>query len=438
MKNLCYRVSLILILFTINTSAGDSLYQKISEMIDSVSIRNIEEHIRILEFAGGHESRVTFTPGNDSARIYIADYFQHHTRVSSVELDTFYLQTATSPYNQYPLINIIARINGTGDPNRYFVLGAHYDASGSRMGSSVWNNQWNTIKAPGADDNATGVAAILEIARILSDSTFNFSEEYDVVFVAFAAEESNPMFGSGHIGSYRFASNAKKNEHEILGAVSIDMIGYNDFYDYTAIVSNAQSEWLGIRSAEINNIFKIGLLMNEPPYPYATYSDHDRFWDQGYPAVLMIENAPPWSDSEYYIRNPLYHTSYDSLGSVNLELVKKVTQLNLGLAADLTGHITSVTEEPFPLIPEEFTLMQNYPNPFNPMTTIEYSVPLPGNVQINVYDILGKQVRHIIDDYHDAGHYIIAFQGSDLPSGVYIYRLRAEGISLSRKMMILK
>jgi len=438
MKNLCYRVSLIFMLFTVNASAGDSLFQKISAMIDSVSIENIEKHIRILEYAGGYESRVTFTPGNDSGRVYIADYLKNHTQVSSVELDTFYLQTATPPYNQYPLINIIAQINGTGDPNRYFVLGAHYDASGSRMGSSVWNSQWNTIKAPGADDNATGIAAILEIARILSDSTFGFAEEYGIVLVAFAAEESNPMYGSGHIGSLRFASNAKNYNHEILGAVSVDMIGYNDFYDYTAIVSNANSEWLGIRSAEINSIYDIGLLMNDPPYPYATYSDHDRFWDQGYPAILMIENAPPWSDSEYYIRNPLYHTSYDSLGSVNLGLVKKVTQLNLGLAADLTGRITSMTDDHFTLIPDDFALMQNYPNPFNPMTTIEYSVFNPGIVQINVYNLLGKKIRSIIHDYHDAGHYTIAFHGGDLPSGVYIYQLRAEGINLSKKMMILK
>jgi len=438
MKKYCYRFSVLMILFTIHVSAQDSLFHKISSMIDSVSIENIEEHIRILEHAGGHESRVTFTPGNDSARLYIADYFQQHTQVSSVDLDTFYLQTATPPYNQSPLINIIAHIDGTGDPNRYFVLGAHYDASGSRMGSSVWNSQWNTIKAPGADDNATGVAAILEIARILSDSTFGFSEEYGIVLVAFAAEESNPMFGSGHIGSLRFASNAKQDEHEILGAVSIDMIGYNDFYDYTAIVSNTQSEWIGVRSAEINSIYSIGLLMNEPPYPYATYSDHDRFWDQGYPAILMIENAPPWSDSDYYFRNPLYHTSYDSLGSVNLGLVKKVTQLNLGLAADLTGRITSTADDHFPLIPEEFVLFQNYPNPFNPVTTIEYSVSKPGMVQINVYNLLGKEVRRIINDYHETGQYTIAFHAGDLPSGVYIYQLIAGGINLSKKMMILK
>ncbi len=438
MKKYSMRLSALMILFTIHVSAQDSLFLKISSMMDSVSIKNIEEHIRILEYAGGHESRVTFTPGNDSAALYIADYFQRFTQVSSVELDTFYNQTAIPPFNQYPLVNIIARINGTGDPNRYFVLGAHYDASAGRMGSSVWNNQWDTIKAPGADDNATGVAAILEIGRILSDSTFGFSEEYGIVLVAFAAEESNPNFGSGHLGSLRFAINAENNEHEILGAVSIDMIGYNGFYDYTAVVSNSQSEWLGMRSADINSIYDIGLFMNEPPYPYATYSDHDRFWEKGFPAILMIENAPPWSDSDYYVRNPLYHTSYDSLGSVNLELVKKVTQLNLGLAADLTGRITSIDQFRNPVIPEQFALMQNYPNPFNPVTTIEYSVPEPGNVQINVYDLLGKNVGRIINDYHDAGHYTVAFHGGDLPSGVYIYRLRSGTLNLSKKMMILK
>jgi hypothetical protein len=418
--------------------AQDSLFQKINAMIDSVSIENIEEHIRILEYAGGHESRVTFTPGKDSTLVYIADYFINHTQVSSVELDTFYVDHAIEPYNTHPLVNVVARIGGTGDPDRYFVLGAHYDASASRMGSSTWESQWHSLKAPGADDNATGVAAILEIARILSDSTFRFSEEYGIVLVAFAAEESNPMFGSGHHGSYHFASAAKAQDHTILGAVSIDMIGYNDKYDYTAIVSNNNSEWIGIRSEEINQIYNIGLLMNEPPYPYATYSDHDRFWDQGYPAILMIENAPPWTDGTYYKRNPLYHTSYDTLGSVNLGLVKKVTQMNLGLAADLTGRITSVSDGRLSTIPAEFALHQNYPNPFNPTTTIEYTVPAAGNIRITVYDIKGRERVRLMDSYHEPGKYGIPFDAGTLASGIYFYRLTAGPFVQTKKMMVVK
>ncbi len=413
----------------------DSLFQKMSAMIDSVSIENIEEHIRILEYAGGHESRVTFTPGKDSAQVYIADYLINHTLVDSVELDTFFIEHAMEPYNTYPLANVVAWIKGTGDPDRYFVLGAHYDASASRMGSTTWESQWHSLKAPGADDNATGVAAILEIARILSDSTFHFSEEYGIALVAFAAEESNPTFGSGHHGSYRFASIAKKKEQTILGAVSIDMIGYNDHYDYTAIVSNNNSEWLGIRSAEINEIYDIGLIMNDPPYPYATYSDHDRFWEQGYPAILMIENAPPWTTGMYYARNYLYHTSYDTLGSVNLGLVKKVTQMNLGLAADLTGRVTSV---PGARIPETYALYQNYPNPFNPTTTIEYMVPAAGNVRITVYDIQGRERVRLMDSHHEPGKYSVPFDAGNLASGVYFYRLTAGPVVQTKKMMVVK
>ncbi|HAE88139.1 TPA: hypothetical protein DCG86_08980 [Candidatus Marinimicrobia bacterium] len=415
--------------------AQDSLFWKIQSMIDSVSIENIEAHIRNLEYAGGHESRVTFTPGKDSARVYIADYLIHNTQVDSVALDTFYVKHAREPYNTYPLMNVEAWIKGTGDPNRYVLLGAHYDASASRMGSTAWENHWDTLKAPGADDNATGVAAILEIARILSDSTFHFSEEYGIVLVAFAAEESNPTFGSGHHGSYRFASIAREKEHTILGAVSIDMIGYNAQYDYTAIVSNNNSEWLGIRSAEINEMYDIGLIMNDPPYPYATYSDHDRFWEQGYPAILMIENAPPWTTATYYARNYLYHTSYDTLGSVNLGLVKKVTQMNLGLAADLTGRVTSV---PGARIPENYVLEQNYPNPFNPTTTIEYTVPAAGNVRITVYDIQGHEKVRLINSHHEPGKYTVPFDAGNLASGVYLYRLTAGPVVQTKKMMFIK
>ncbi|MDD3807227.1 MAG: M20/M25/M40 family metallo-hydrolase [Candidatus Marinimicrobia bacterium] len=431
------RLGLLLNVCLIGTTliAQDSLFLKIRAMMDSVSTEKIRTHIQMLEYAGGYESRVTFTPGKDSAMVYIADYFRHHTHVSTVTLDTFYVEHATAPYNTYPLVNVIAKIPGTGTPSRYVVLGAHYDASASRMSSNLWQSQWNTIKAPGADDNATGVAVLLEIARVMSDTSFHFSEEYGIVFVAFAAEESNPMFGSGHQGSLHFVSSAKENKDDILGAVSIDMIGYNANYPYTAIVSNKNSEWLGLRAAEINDMYHLGLLMNNPPYPFATYSDHDRFWEQGYPAILMIENAPPWENGRYYVRNYLYHTSYDTLGSVNLNLVTKVAQLNLGLAADLTGRVTAVPLSP---IPQTFVLSQNYPNPFNPTTTIEYTIATAGNVQLVIFDIQGRKKAQVINEYHEPGVYSVTVHAEDFSSGIYLYQLISGSYVQTKKMTVLK
>ena len=89
-------------------------------------------------------------------------------------------------------------------------------------------------------------------------------------------------------------------------------------------------------------------------------------------------------------------------------------------------------------VPREFELKQNYPNPFNPETVIEFSIPIASKVKLAVYNSLGQLVREILDDNLEPGSYKIKFNASDLPSGVYIYRLTAGGYAFSRKMVLVK
>lgn len=89
-------------------------------------------------------------------------------------------------------------------------------------------------------------------------------------------------------------------------------------------------------------------------------------------------------------------------------------------------------------IPMEFGLGQNYPNPFNPSTTIPLEVPIESNIHVAVYDLLGRQVSVLAQGRYQAGYYELRFDGSDLASGVYIYRLvTAEG-AVTRKFTLLK
>jgi hypothetical protein len=85
-----------------------------------------------------------------------------------------------------------------------------------------------------------------------------------------------------------------------------------------------------------------------------------------------------------------------------------------------------------------FTLHQNYPNPFNPGTVINYTLPERSFVSLKVYDILGREIKTIVSRIEEAGSYRINFDGSDLPSGVYIYSLETGGVKLSRKMLLMK
>ena len=89
-------------------------------------------------------------------------------------------------------------------------------------------------------------------------------------------------------------------------------------------------------------------------------------------------------------------------------------------------------------LPKEFALAQNYPNPFNPSTTISYALPADAHVTLKVYDVLGREVRTLVNDDSKAGTYEARFDAGGLASGVYLYRLEAGGFVQSRKLMVLK
>ena len=98
---------------------------------------------------------------------------------------------------------------------------------------------------------------------------------------------------------------------------------------------------------------------------------------------------------------------------------------------------TSITDEDRS-IPVDYELHQNYPNPFNPATTIHFALPEAGEVQLTVYDILGRKVDTLVDGYKDAGYYEAVFDAGHLSSGVYIYQLRAGDFVETKRLLLLK
>lgn len=94
--------------------------------------------------------------------------------------------------------------------------------------------------------------------------------------------------------------------------------------------------------------------------------------------------------------------------------------------------------EPLINLPKEFLLYDNYPNPFNPVTKIQFDMPVDSKVELKIYDITGKEVRSLINEYRQAGHYTVSFDGTDLSSGVFIYRLRSGEFVKSKKMFLIK
>ncbi|NQT34891.1 T9SS type A sorting domain-containing protein [bacterium] len=121
---------------------------------------------------------------------------------------------------------------------------------------------------------------------------------------------------------------------------------------------------------------------------------------------------------------------------VNLEFthnaIERITPIRVVL--DVTD--SDVREEVD--MPLEFDLSQNYPNPFNSSTAIGYSVERNSQVKLTVYDITGRTVKTLIDDYHAAGQYRLMFDASVLANGIYIYKLESEGRVATKKMVVLK
>jgi hypothetical protein len=95
-------------------------------------------------------------------------------------------------------------------------------------------------------------------------------------------------------------------------------------------------------------------------------------------------------------------------------------------------------EEEINVIPDEYSLYQNFPNPFNPVTTIRYAISKASGVSIKIYDILGNEVRTLINEHQPAGFYNVEFNAENLSSGVYIYRITAGSFIAAKKIILLK
>ncbi|HMR40108.1 MAG TPA: S8 family serine peptidase [Ignavibacteria bacterium] len=107
-------------------------------------------------------------------------------------------------------------------------------------------------------------------------------------------------------------------------------------------------------------------------------------------------------------------------------------------AMDFVGQTSTSVSELNSQLPDDYSLSQNYPNPFNPVTTINFSIPKQGNVTLKVYDIAGKEIMTLVNDQRSAGNYKVSFDGVNLSSGAYFYRIESGNFSQVKRMILLK
>jgi hypothetical protein len=152
--------------------------------------------------------------------------------------------------------------------------------------------------------------------------------------------------------------------------------------------------------------------------------------------LVKDDGTYKWQVEEIDNNDPLATDKFNSIsfavGSGNTTTAMHLTdvQIDTGTAVDVNN--------PENLIPTQHTLSQNYPNPFNPTTTIEFALPQTGDVNLAVYDILGRKVADLIKGNLNAGYHKINFNASHLSSGVYFYRIESGDFVNVKKLMLLK
>jgi len=112
--------------------------------------------------------------------------------------------------------------------------------------------------------------------------------------------------------------------------------------------------------------------------------------------------------------------------------------LKEGVDVELNQNLDNLILVDEGIIPQDYSLSQNYPNPFNPSTTINYSVPEDGNVRIVIYDLIGREIQTLVNSFVKAGIYEVKFNGQDMSSGMYFYKMQSGKFSEIKRMVLIK
>ena len=353
---------------------------EIRAMMDSVSIDSLKASIEHL--SSYHTRRF------DSRFIYdVQDWLVG--RYQSLGADTVMLhdfKVSKPGYPEETADNILAVQWGTKTPNEYVICGAHYDS---------WNDDGtdpDTIRSPGADDNATGVAGILETARILSRYTFNRT----IIYANWCAEEI------GLVGSAAYAHDMAEQLMDIVGYFNLDMTGYleegTDIHVH--LMYTTQDSLIADYVYNFSHVYFPEMPIRQNWLAWGD-SDYSSFNRNGYPAVHPFEDV--------HASSPFIHTRQDVLGvSINnLDQSKRFTELNLGLVATLAGlNHDGIAET-------ETANVTLFPNPTHDAVTI---LSDDGLQRIVVHNLIGQQAKAVELN----GENKCVINTNDFASGIYM------------------
>ncbi len=276
----------------------------LASLMDSVRLENVSGTIQRLQ---DFYTRYVVSDSCWSSAAWLVDQLEN-SGYTNVVYDTF---RCWSYQDTVDAANLIAIKTGTTRPDEYVVIGGHYDSI------STENFHDPDAYAPGADDNATGVAGVLEAARILAPIEL----ERSVIFALWSGEET------GLRGSRAWVADAVAADMRIVAYLNMDVIGYTDEEPPVAIVYSDST------SLAVAGLMK-DLIVDHTPYGCVTTvqpigaSDQNSFWEQGI-NVLDTSSGAGWS--------PYHHTPNDIIDHVDLELCRALAAVNVAATAALAG-----------------------------------------------------------------------------------------------------
>jgi hypothetical protein len=324
-------------------------------------------------------TRYATTPQFDTACQYALGVFQ--SLGLSASLDPF-------TGNGHAMTNVVAVKTGTLYPSRIVIISAHLDSTSPSP----------TTLAPGAEDNGSGAAAVLEAARLLA----NLACESTIEFILFDGEEQ------GMLGSSHYAAEADNLNLDIQAMLTMDMIGYNDPADADLWIEGfhqgTSSVWL-MNQLDVNAQTYCNL--STYLYPYEGFgSDHAPFHQHGFSAVLAIENE--W---ESY---PCYHQTCDTVSHLDAGLLGKITGAVLVTAADLAGvYSPSSGIVPATSAAVARATLRVVPNPAHETAGVVLCLPAETTGRCEVYSAAGRRMAVLSEGRMPAGERILRWDGRD-------------------------
>lgn len=227
-------------------------------------------------------------------------------------LDGFSVTTASFPVGANTGWNVIAALPGTARPDEWYVVGGHYDST----------SQNPSVAAPGADDNASGCAGTLELARLFAAHP----PDATMIFICFSGEEQGLYGSEDYVADLAAAGQLGR----VQGAYILDMIAYTYGLPLDAILETETfaQPWLDHFADAAADFTTLGIIMEYG----VCCSDHAPFLWQGRPAVLAIEADYPF--------NPNYHTTNDLPGYLNPLLAEQILRMGGGALLRLAGSTT--------------------------------------------------------------------------------------------------